>query len=75
MFKITKFTTAFGYEAIDVSGDMAVVRTYHQKAAAVFENGKEVLDLYCKIFVPRRNAGEWKIVFYAFRPNLVQGEG
>ena len=75
LFKIAKFTTVFGYDAIDVYGDTAVVRTYHHKDAMVFENGKNVPDFNREIFVLHKIAGEWKIVLYAFNTNPAQGEG
>ena len=75
LFKVAKFTTVFGYDAIDVHGDTAIVRTYHHKGATVFENGKDVPDFNREIFVLRKMAGEWKIILYAFNTNPVQGEG
>lgn len=75
LFKIAKFTTVFGYDAFDVYGDTAIVRTYHHKGATVFENGKDVPDFNREIFVLHRIAGEWKIILYAFNTNPVQGEG
>lgn len=75
LFKIAKFTTVFGYDAIGVYGDTAIVRTYHHKGATVFENGKDVPDFNREIFVLHRMAGEWKIILYAFNNNPVQGEG
>lgn len=75
LFKVAKFTTVFGYDAMDVYGDMAIVRTYHHKGATVFENGKDVPDFNREIFVLRKVAGEWKIILYAFNTNPDQGEG
>ena len=75
LFKIAKFTTVFGYDAIDVYGDTAVIRTHHHKGATVVENGKPVLDLNREVFVLHKIAGAWKIVFYAFNTNPNQGEG
>ncbi len=75
LFKTAKFTTVFGYDAMDVYGDTAIVRTYHHKGATVFENGKDVPDFNREIFLLRRMAGEWKIVLYAFNTNPAQGEG
>lgn len=75
LFRIAKFTTVFGYDAIDVYGDTAVVRTYHHKGATVLENGKQVSDLNREIFVLRKISGEWKIILYAFNTNPQQGEG
>jgi ketosteroid isomerase-like protein len=75
LFKIAKFSTVFGYAGIDVSGDTAVVRTFHHKGATILEGGKEVVDLNREVFVLRRLGNEWKIKLYIFNTNPVQGEG
>jgi ketosteroid isomerase-like protein len=75
LFKIAKFTTAFGYAGIDVHADTAVVRTFHHKGATVSEGGKDVVDLNREVFVLRKIGGEWKIVLYIFNTDPVQGEG
>ena len=75
LFKIAKFSTVFGYAGIDVSGDTAVVRTYHHKGATVLEGGKEFVDLNREVFVLRKIDGAWKIVLYIFNTDPVQGEG
>ena len=75
LFKIAKFSTVFGYASIDVNGDTAVVRTFHHKGAAVLENGKEVPDFNREVFVLRKINGVYKIVFYMFNTDPVQGEG
>ncbi len=75
LFKIAKFTTVFSYDAINVYGDAAVVRTHHHKGAAVVENGKKVIDLNREVFVLHKVGGVWKIVLYTFNTDPVQGEG
>jgi uncharacterized protein (TIGR02246 family) len=75
LFKIAKFSTVFAYDAIDVTGDVAVVRTHHHKGAAVIENGKSVTDYNREVFVLKRINGEWKIYLYTFNTDPVQGEG
>jgi uncharacterized protein (TIGR02246 family) len=75
LFKLAKFSTVFAYDAIDVTGDVAVVRTHHHKGAAVIENGKTVTDYNREVFVLKRLNGEWKIYLYTFNTDPVQGEG
>jgi ketosteroid isomerase-like protein len=74
LFKIAKFTTVFSYDAIDVYGDTAIVRTHHHKGATVLENGKQAPDLNREVFVLHKIDGAWKIIFYAFNTNPIQGE-
>ena len=73
LFKIAKFTTVFSYDAVDVYGDAAIIRTHHHKGATVFEDGKQVLDFNREVFVLHKMAGVWKIIFYAFNTNPIQG--
>jgi len=75
LFKIAKFSTVFGYAGIDVSGDTAIVRTFHHKGATILEGGKEVVDLNREVFVLRKLGNDWKIKLYIFNTNPVQGEG
>jgi len=75
LFKIAKFSTVFGYASIDVDGDMAIVRTFHHKGAAVLENGTEVPDFNREVFILRKINGAYKIVFYMFNTDPMQGEG
>jgi ketosteroid isomerase-like protein len=75
LFKIAKFSTVFGYASIDIDGDIAIVRTFHHKGAAVLENGKSVPDYNREMFILRKLNGEYKIVFYMFNTDPVQGEG
>jgi ketosteroid isomerase-like protein len=75
LFKIAKFSTVFGYASIDVDGDMAIVRTFHHKGAAVLENGKEIPDFNREVFILRKINETYKIVFYMFNIDPMQGEG
>ena len=75
LFKIAKFSRVVGYASIDVDGDTAVVRAFHHKGAAVLENGKQVPDFNREVFILRQTNGVYKIVFYMFNTDPVQGEG
>jgi ketosteroid isomerase-like protein len=75
LFRIANFTTHFAYDAINVYGDTAVVRTHHHVGAAVIENGKKVTDYNREVFVLRKIDGTWKIVLYTFNTDPKQGEG
>ncbi|QIE26853.1 hypothetical protein SBC1_38710 (plasmid) [Caballeronia sp. SBC1] len=75
LFKIANFTTHFDYDAINVYGDTAVVRTHHHVGAAVIEKGKKVTDFNREVFVLRKIDGTWKIVLYTFNTDPKQGEG
>jgi ketosteroid isomerase-like protein len=75
LFKIANFSTKFAYDAINVYGDTAVVRTHHHVGAAVVENGKKVTDYNREVFVLRKIDGAWKIVLYTFNTDPKQGEG
>jgi ketosteroid isomerase-like protein len=75
LFRIANFTTHFAYDAINVYGDTAVVRTHHHVGAAVVENGKKVIDYNREVFVLRKMDGAWKIVLYTFNTDPKQGEG
>jgi ketosteroid isomerase-like protein len=75
LFKIAKFHTVFGFASIDIYADTAVVRTFHHKGAAVRENGRMVSDLNREVFILKKIDGAYKIVFYMFNTDPVQGEG
>lgn len=75
LFKIAKFSTVFGYASIDIAGDTAIVRTFHHVGAVVLENGKAVTDYNREVFILHKRNGVYKIVFYMFNTNPVQGEG
>lgn len=75
LFRIANFSTVFAYDAINVYGDTAVVRTHHHVGAAVIEDGKKVTDYNREVFVLRKIDGTWKIVLYTFNTDPRQGEG
>jgi ketosteroid isomerase-like protein len=75
LFRIAKFSTVFGYASIDIDGDIAIVRTFHHQGAAVVENGKPVTDYNREVFILRKLDGAYRIVFYMFNTDPVQGEG
>jgi ketosteroid isomerase-like protein len=76
LFKAIKFSTDFQYDAVDVYGDVAIVRTHHpvgQTELFLKDNSKK-LDFNREIFVLRRIDGEWKIILYTFNTQPKQGE-
>jgi len=75
LFRIAKLSTAFVYDAIDVYGTIAIVRTHHPVGAAVIVNGKSVLDYNREVFVLRKQSDGWKIQVYTFNTNPIQGQG
>ena len=75
LFRIAKFSTVFGYAGIAIDGDTAIVRTFHHKGAAVLENGRKVTDYNREVFILRKSNGAYRIVFYMFNTDPVQGEG
>jgi ketosteroid isomerase-like protein len=75
LFRIAKLSTAFVYDAIDVYGNIAIVRTHHPVGAAVIVNGKSVPDYNREVFVLRKQDGGWKILVYTFNTNPQQGQG
>ena len=74
LFRIAKISTAFVYDVIDVYGNVAIVRTHHPVGATVIVNGKSVLDYNREVFVLRKQADGWKIFFYTFNTNPLQGQ-
>ena len=76
LFKAIKFSTDFQYDAVDVYGDVAIVRTHHpvgQTELLLKDNSKK-LDFNREIFVLRRIDSEWKIILYTFNTQPKQGE-
>ena len=61
-------------DAIDVYGDTAVVRTHHHAGQTVIENGRQVPDHNCEVFVLRNTDNTLKIIFFIFKAE-VQGQG
>jgi ketosteroid isomerase-like protein len=76
LFKSIKFNTDFQYDAVDVHGDIAIVRTHHPIGQTEFhlKDGSRTLDFNREIFVLRRMEGDWKIILYTFTTQPKQGE-
>ena len=76
LFKTTKFNTDFQFDAADIYGDTAIVRTHHPvgQAELAIGTGKKTLDFNREIFVLRRFGPNWKIVLYTFTAQPKQGE-
>jgi ketosteroid isomerase-like protein len=76
LFKAVKFNTDFQYDAIDVYGDMAIVRTHHpvRQTELILKDMSKKLDFNREIFVLRRLDGDWKIILYTFNTQPRQGE-
>jgi ketosteroid isomerase-like protein len=76
LFKAIRFDTDFQYDAVDLYGDMAIVRTHHPvgQTELILKDMSKKLDLNREIFVLRRVDGEWKIVLYTFNTQPKQGE-
>ena len=76
MFKTTKFSTDFQYDAADVYGEIAIVRTHHPvgQVEVATRTGAKTLDFNREIFVLRRFGRDWKIILYTFSAQPRQGE-
>lgn len=76
LFKQTKFTTDFQYDAVDLYGETAIVRTHHPigQTELSLKDGSRKLDMNRELFVLRRFGSEWKIVLYTFTTQPRQGE-
>lgn len=76
LFKKIKFNTDFQYDAVDVYGDVAIVRTHHPigQTEYIIKDGSRNLDLNREIFVLRRFGTEWRIILYTFTTQPRQGE-
>ena len=76
LFKTTKFSTDFQFNAADVYGDIAIVRTHHPvgQTEVAIRTGKKTLDFNREIFVLRRFGPDWKIIRYTFSHRPLQGE-
>ena len=76
LFRTTKFATDFQFDAVDVYGDVAIVRTHHPvgQTERDLATGATRLDFNREIFVLRRIAGAWKIILYTFNAQPRQGE-
>ncbi|KEY60631.1 DUF4440 domain-containing protein [Serratia sp. DD3] len=75
LFKVTKTSADFIYDAIEVSGDMAFVRTHHPVGQTAVVKGKKVEDHSRELFILRKIDGDWKIALYTFSTDPVQGQG
>jgi ketosteroid isomerase-like protein len=76
LFKEIKFNTDFQYDAVDVYGDVAIVRTHHPvgQTEHLIKDGSKKLDFNREIFVLHRVGTEWKIMLYTFNTQPRQGE-
>ena len=76
LFKAIKFNTDFQYDAVDVYGEIAIVRTHHPvgQTELFLKDGSTKLDFNREIFVLRRIGGDWKIILYTFNTQPRQGE-
>nr|WP_202948055.1 nuclear transport factor 2 family protein [Caulobacter sp. AP07] len=76
MFKAIKFDTDFQYDAVDIHGDIAIVRTHHPvgQAELLLADGSRKLDYNREVFVLKRTGPAWKIILYSFNTQPRQGE-
>ncbi len=76
IFARTKFSTDFQFDAVDVHGDLAIVRTHHPVGQVEVSKtaGKRTLDFNREIFVLRRTGPSWEIILYSFNTQPKQGE-
>ncbi|MDF5721157.1 MAG: nuclear transport factor 2 family protein [Rhizonema sp. PD37] len=75
LFQETKFTTDFQYDAVDIHGSIAIVRTHHPQGQTEMnlEDGSTKLDFNREIFVLSKESGDWKIILYTFTTQPEQG--
>ncbi len=76
MFKSSKFSTDFQFDAVDIYADVGVVRTHHPvgQTELSLKDGSRKLDFNREIFLLRNIGGEWKIALYTFNNQPRQGE-
>lgn len=76
LFRTTKFPTDFQYDAVDVHGQTAIVRTHHPVGQVEVDrqSGKKTLEFNREIFVLKRLGDSWKIILYTFGKQRKQGE-
>jgi ketosteroid isomerase-like protein len=76
LFKAIKFNTDFQYDAVDVHGNIAIVRTHHSigQTELHLNDGSRTLDFNREIFILRRMQDDWKIILYTFTTQPRQGE-
>ena len=76
LFQKLKFTTDFQYDAVDLYGDIGIVRTHHPSGQTELhlDNGSKTLDFNREIFVLKRSGPGWQIILYTFTTQPKQGE-
>ena len=76
LFKAIRFNTDFQYDAVDVYGDVAIVRTHHPvgQTELILKDMSKKLDFNREVFVLRGLDGDWKIILYTFTTQPRQGE-
>lgn len=76
LFRSAKFDTDFQYDAVDVYGELAIVRTHHPVGQTELNlaTGAKTLDFNREIFVLRHLGPDWKIILYTFTAQPRQGE-
>lgn len=76
LFKESKFSTDFQYDAVDVYGGTAIVRTHHPvgQTELSLKNGAKTPDFNREIFVLHKFGDAWKIILYTFTTQPRQGE-
>ncbi len=76
LFKLIKFDTDFQYDAVDIHGEVAIVRTHHPvgQTELFIADGSKKLDFNREIFVLKRMDADWKIILYTFTTQPRQGE-
>ena len=75
LFKVSKFSTDFQYDAVDIHDTIAIVRTHHPvgQTERNLVDGSTTLDFNREIFVLSQSSGEWKIILYTFTTQPQQG--
>ena len=76
LFKAIKFATDFQYDAVDLHGDVAIVRTHHPVGSVELHlaDGSRTPDFNREVFVLKRAGADWKIILYTFTTQPRQGE-
>ena len=76
LFKLIKFDTDFQYDAVDLHGDVAIVRTHHPvgQTELFLRDGSKKLDFNREVFVLKRSGPDWMIILYTFTTQPRQGE-
>ena len=76
LFGRIKFATDFQYDAVDIHGDIAIVRTHHPvgQTELNLKDGSKTLDFNREVLVLKRFGPDWKIILYTFTTQPRQGE-